>query len=85
MHTLQGTAYTFFTPQNAAKARDLLKVLEEAKQNVSPELRELAMRGGGGGGGGRGGGRGFGGGAKRGYDGGGYGDAKRGRRVSKNG
>ena len=28
----QGTAYTFFTPQNAPKARDLIKVLEEAQQ-----------------------------------------------------
>ncbi|GMR61366.1 hypothetical protein PMAYCL1PPCAC_31561, partial [Pristionchus mayeri] len=73
----KGTAYTFFTPSNAAKARDLLKILEEAKQNVVPELRDLAMRGGGGGRG-----RGYGGGfaQKRSYGGGGgYGGEKRGR------
>ncbi|GMR59979.1 hypothetical protein PMAYCL1PPCAC_30174, partial [Pristionchus mayeri] len=72
----KGTAYTFFTPSNAPKARDLLKILDEAKQSVVPELRDLAMRGGGGGGGGRGGG----GGMKRSYGGdGGYGGEKRGR------
>ena len=76
----KGTAYTFFTSQNAPKARDLIKVLEEAKQTVSNELRELAMRGGGGGGGR--GGRGYGGGgmgAKRSFGGGDFGGAKRGR------
>ncbi|CAI5450038.1 unnamed protein product [Caenorhabditis angaria] len=67
----KGTAYTFFTPQNAAKARDLLKILDEAKQQVPQQLRDMAARGGGYGGGGRGGGRGYGGGAKRGYGGGG--------------
>lgn len=76
----KGTAYTFFTPSNAPKARDLLKILDEAKQNVAPELRELSMRGGGGGGG-RGRGYGGGGGMKRSFggSGGGYGGEKRGR------
>ncbi|CAB3398818.1 unnamed protein product [Caenorhabditis bovis] len=40
----KGTAYTFFTPQNAAKAKDLLKVLDEAKQNVPQQLRDMANR-----------------------------------------
>uniref|UniRef100_A0A182FEL7 RNA helicase n=1 Tax=Anopheles albimanus TaxID=7167 RepID=A0A182FEL7_ANOAL len=37
-----GTAYTFFTPNNAAKARDLIDVLKEAKQVINPKLVELA-------------------------------------------
>lgn len=37
-----GTAYTFFTPQNAKQAADLISVLKEAKQIVSPKLLELA-------------------------------------------
>ncbi|VDO40518.1 unnamed protein product, partial [Haemonchus placei] len=41
----RGTAYTFFTPQNAAKARDLIKVLEEAGQQVPQSLRDLQGRG----------------------------------------
>lgn len=45
-----GTAYTFFTPSNAAKAGDLVAVLKEAKQVVNPKLQDLAERGGGGGG-----------------------------------
>merc|ERR1712172_396119 len=69
----KGTAYTLFTPNNGAKARDLVEVLTEAKQVVNPKLLELAQCGGGfggrsryggggrggryGGGGGRGGGR----------------------------
>merc|ERR1712110_701369 len=68
-----GTAYTLFTPNNGAKARDLVEVLTEAKQVVNPKLLELAQCGGGFGGrsryggggrggrsygGGRGGGRG---------------------------
>uniref|UniRef100_F1L4E6 ATP-dependent RNA helicase DDX17 n=1 Tax=Ascaris suum TaxID=6253 RepID=F1L4E6_ASCSU len=40
----KGTAYTFFTPSNAPKARDLIKVMEEANQVVPPELVELADR-----------------------------------------
>lgn len=37
-----GTAYTFFTRENANKANDLINVLVEAKQNVPQELREVA-------------------------------------------
>lgn len=37
-----GTAYTFITPQNARHARDLIKVLEDAKQEVPPKLLEMA-------------------------------------------
>ena len=53
---LQGVAHTFFTSSNAPKARDLIKVLEEAGQTVPPELAEMANSGAGrgGGGGGRG-------------------------------
>ncbi|KAL3082856.1 hypothetical protein niasHS_010658 [Heterodera schachtii] len=40
-----GTSYTFFTQQNAPKARDLIKVLEEAKQIVPDRLRELSESG----------------------------------------
>lgn len=45
-----GTAYTFFTPNNSKQARDLVNVLQEAQQEVDPELNKLAQRGGGGGG-----------------------------------
>ena len=37
-----GTAYTFFTHNDANKARDLIQVLEEANQVVNPELVELS-------------------------------------------
>merc|ERR1719464_2076029 len=51
-----GTSYTLFTPQNSPKAKDLIKVLSEAKQVVNPKLQEMAEQGGRfGGGGGRGG------------------------------
>jgi len=43
----KGIAYTFFTPQNAPKARDLIKILEEAKQIVPPELLSMVHSGGG--------------------------------------
>lgn len=36
-----GTAYTFFTPENGNKARDLISVLTEAKQVINPKLYEL--------------------------------------------
>lgn len=36
-----GTAYTFFTPGNCNKAKDLLAVLREANQNIPPALLEL--------------------------------------------
>ncbi|KAJ1335492.1 ATP-dependent RNA helicase DDX5/DBP2 [Microdochium nivale] len=65
-----GTAITLFTTDNSKQARDLVNVLQEAKQQVDPRLAEMA-RYGGGGGGGRYGGRGWGGG--RGGRGGGHG------------
>lgn len=34
----KGTAYTFFTAANARFAKDLINILEEAGQKVSPEL-----------------------------------------------
>lgn len=37
-----GTAYTFFTPNNANKAKDLIEVLREAKQQINPKLQSLA-------------------------------------------
>ena len=36
-----GTAYTFFTYANCNKARDLIGVLQEAKQEVNPKLLAL--------------------------------------------
>lgn len=36
-----GTAYTLFTEENAHLARDLISVLEDAKQDVDPELVDL--------------------------------------------
>lgn len=80
----QGTAYTFFTYSNARSAKELIKVLAEANQNVPPELQQLEHSaksmgpprgrwGGGGGGGGENG-------MKRSFGGGGGGGgAKRGR------
>lgn len=64
-----GTAYTFFGQQDAKYARELIKVLEGANQQVPQQLRDMSLSGGfgkpmsrwGGGGGGFGGG-GFGGG-----------------------
>ncbi|KYK56655.1 ATP-dependent RNA helicase dbp-2 [Drechmeria coniospora] len=58
-----GTAITFFTTDNQKQARDLVNVLQEAKQQIDPRLAEMARFGGGGGGRGWGGyGRGRGGG-----------------------
>jgi len=37
-----GTAYAFFTPNNQRQAKELISVLEEANQEVNPELIELA-------------------------------------------
>lgn len=39
-----GTAYTFFTENNAKQAGDLLAVLREAKQEIDPKLLEMASR-----------------------------------------
>ncbi|XP_061555641.1 probable ATP-dependent RNA helicase DDX17 isoform X3 [Phycodurus eques] len=49
----KGTAYTFFTPGNLRQARDLIRVLEEARQAINPKLLQLVDTGRGGGGGGR--------------------------------
>ncbi|XP_039974125.1 probable ATP-dependent RNA helicase DDX17 isoform X2 [Xiphias gladius] len=52
--TNKGTAYTFFTPGNLRQARELIRVLEEARQAINPKLLQLVDNGrGGGGGGGR--------------------------------
>lgn len=73
-----GTAYSFFPADRAGLARELIKILREAKQEIPPRLEEYARMGGskrggrfggGGGGGYRGGGGG--GGGSRGYGGGG--------------
>ncbi|KAI1808501.1 Phosphomethylpyrimidine kinase-domain-containing protein [Daldinia bambusicola] len=66
----KGTAITLFTADNSKQARDLVSVLQEAKQQIDPRLHEMA-RYGGGGGGGRYGGRGYGRGGHRGGGGGG--------------
>ncbi|PFH63268.1 hypothetical protein XA68_14920 [Ophiocordyceps unilateralis] len=58
----KGTAITFFTTDNQKQARDLVNVLQEAKQQIDPRLAEMARFGGGGGGRGWGYGRGRGGG-----------------------
>ncbi|KAJ0249652.1 DEAD-box ATP-dependent RNA helicase 40 [Hirschfeldia incana] len=44
-----GIAFTFFTEQDWKHAPDLIKVLEGANQQVPPQVRDIAMRGGGGG------------------------------------
>ena len=53
----KGTAYTFFTHNNSKQAKDLIEVLREANQVVSPKLYEMqdSSRGYGGGRGGYGG------------------------------
>lgn len=38
----KGTAFTLFTEENGPLARDLIKVLKEAKQEISSELYELS-------------------------------------------
>uniref|UniRef100_A0A8C4GTX4 RNA helicase n=1 Tax=Dicentrarchus labrax TaxID=13489 RepID=A0A8C4GTX4_DICLA len=50
--TNKGTAYTFFTPGNIRQARELIRVLEEARQAINPKLLQLVDNGRGGGGGG---------------------------------
>ncbi|BGP20325.1 ATP-dependent RNA helicase dbp2 [Rhodosporidiobolus nylandii] len=77
----KGTAYSYVTPEQGRIAKDLVKILGDAKQNIPPQLMEISSFGGGGGGGrgggrgrgGGGGGRGYGGGGGGGYGGGGYG------------
>lgn len=51
--TNKGTAYTFFTPGNLRQARELVRVLEEARQAINPKLLQLVDSGRGGGGGGK--------------------------------
>ncbi|TQD96901.1 hypothetical protein C1H46_017506 [Malus baccata] len=41
-----GVSYTFFSEQDWKYAADLIKVLEGANQQVPPEVREIALRGG---------------------------------------
>ncbi|KAJ3341754.1 ATP-dependent RNA helicase dbp2 [Gonapodya sp. JEL0774] len=65
----RGTAYTFLTADNAKNAKDLIKLLEEAKQEIDPKLLEMARFGYGGGGNSRYGGRRGGGGGGGGYGG----------------
>jgi ATP-dependent RNA helicase DDX5/DBP2 len=83
----KGTAYTFFTRKDGGKASGLIKIMEQAGQNIPPELLSMSRGGGqiygstmqfssgGGGGGGRGG---FGGGSRD-----SYGDSSRGARDSR--
>ncbi|XP_054461198.1 probable ATP-dependent RNA helicase DDX17 isoform X2 [Anoplopoma fimbria] len=49
----KGTAYTFFTPGNIRQARDLVRVLAEARQAINPKLLQFVESGRGLGGGGR--------------------------------
>jgi len=51
-----GISYTFFAPDDSRRARELIKILELAAQEVPPELRSMASSGGGFGGRRRGGG-----------------------------
>lgn len=37
-----GTAYAYFTPNNARQAKELISVLEEAGQAINPQLAEMA-------------------------------------------
>ncbi|KAL1839682.1 hypothetical protein VTJ49DRAFT_1247 [Mycothermus thermophilus] len=62
----KGTAITFFTTDNAKQARDLVNVLQEAKQHIDPRLADMARYSGGGGSSRYGGYRGRGGGGYRG-------------------
>lgn len=48
--TNKGTAYTFFTPGNLRQARELIRVLEEARQAINPKLLQLVDSGRSGGG-----------------------------------
>lgn len=41
----KGTAYTFFTPGNLRQARELIRVLEEARQAINPKLLQLVDTG----------------------------------------
>ncbi len=65
-----GTAYSFMTPDKSGLAREILKLLREANQQIPPKLEEWARMGGGGNKRGYGGGRGGGGRGYGGYQGG---------------
>jgi len=52
----KGTAYTFFTKSNFKQALDLVNILKEAKQEINPDLQDMASMSWGFGGGGRNGG-----------------------------
>jgi ATP-dependent RNA helicase DDX5/DBP2 len=47
---MKGTAFTYFTTDNAKAARELLNILREAKQDIPSQLEEMASYGGAGGG-----------------------------------
>ena len=47
---MKGTAFTYFTTDNAKSSRELLNILREAKQDIPSQLEEMAQYGGGGGG-----------------------------------
>jgi len=70
----KGNAVSYFTQDNSRLAGPLIKILEEAEQDVPRELREMSYGSGRSGGGGRGGGRG---GGYRGGAGGGRGFQQR--------
>ena len=44
-----GTSYSFFTAANGRLAREIIKVMSEANQEVPPALQQLAATSGGGG------------------------------------
>jgi ATP-dependent RNA helicase DDX5/DBP2 len=43
--TKEGVSHTFFTPNDRGNARELVKMLREAKQTINPELDDLARSG----------------------------------------
>ena len=49
----RGKSYSFFTAANARLARQVLSILQEARQEIPPELAQYAAVSGGGGGGGK--------------------------------
>jgi len=56
----KGTAFTFFTKSNFKQALDLVNILKEAKQEINPDLEDMASMSWGFGGGGRSSGGGWG-------------------------
>ena len=38
-----GTSYTFFTPENYRMANELIKILKESNEKISPELERIAI------------------------------------------